>query len=272
MENNEKKKKHRLKLKFKILLFILLIIIYMFTFATMGIFIKEYQIETDKIQNSYHGLKIAHFSDLHYGSTKTSKKLDIIVKQINKTKPDIIVFSGDLINYGYELNESEINKIINNFNKLEASLGKYFVSGEEDNEKSNTILTESGFINIDNQEQLIYNDSSVPIIITGINSFEYLNNNDTNNLFKILVTHKAINFDKVKNYDFDIVLSGHTHNAQINLLKLNELIIKDKYNKKTQKDENTTIFINPGIGTSVINVRLFNHPTINLYRLNKTTN
>ncbi len=273
MENKEKKKKHHLKFKFKVLIFIILVIIYMFTFGTIGIFIKEYQVKTDKITDSYHGLKIAHFSDLHYGSTKTSKKLNELVKQINKTKPDIIIFSGDLINAEYELSDDETKKIINYFNMLDASLGKYFVKGEEDDENTNTILTEAGFINIDNNEQLIYNESSVPIIITGANAFfEYLNSNDTSNLFKILVTHKASDFNKVKGYEFDIVLAGHTHNAQINLFKLNELIIKDKYNKKVQKDKNTTIFVNSGIGTSVINVRLFNHPMINLYRLNKTKN
>ena len=31
------------------------------------------------------------------------------------------------------------------------------------------------------------------------------------------------------------------------------------------------LYINAGIGTSGIKIRLFNHPTMNLYRLNKTS-
>ena len=68
-----------------------------------------------------------------------------------------------------------------------------------------------------------------------------------------------------------MAIAGHTHNGQINIIKIKDLLIKGKYNKSYQKVENTKLYINPGIGTSKINARLFNHPTMYLYRLNKTS-
>ena len=73
--------------------------------------------------------------------------------------------------------------------------------------------------------------------------------------------------------NFDVVLSGHTLLGQVNIPKLNEYLIKGKYKKNYQTVNKTKVFVNPGIGTKNINIRLFNHPTIYLYRLqNKTTN
>ena len=68
-----------------------------------------------------------------------------------------------------------------------------------------------------------------------------------------------------------MAVAGHTHNGQINLPKIKELFISSKYKKSYQKIGNTKLYVNPGIGTSNINIRLFNHPTIFLYRLNKTS-
>ena len=37
--------------------------------STKGLVIKEYAIKTDKLDDSFDGFKIVHFSDLHFGST-----------------------------------------------------------------------------------------------------------------------------------------------------------------------------------------------------------
>ena len=98
----------KLKLKWKIIfsIIILLIIIYISVrfIGNIGLVVREYKITNKKLE-SFYGLKIAHFSDLHYGMSVNEKKLNIIVNKINMTKPDIVVFTGDLIDKNIKITD-----------------------------------------------------------------------------------------------------------------------------------------------------------------------
>ncbi len=268
----EKQKKRKLKWQIKLFMVIVLIIVYAFFIGTKGIFIKEYKVSTNKISDKMHGLKILQISDLHYGSTVNKNDVEKLVVKANETKPDIVIFTGDLINEKYNLSNEEKETLKKEFSKINAELGKYYVTGEEDFEDATSILNISGFINLENNAQVIYASDNKPILlIDNKTSKEYFENNQNVPDFKILAIHNPDDFDDVKKYDFDMAIAGHTHNGQINIPKLKELFIDSKYKKSYQKVGNTKLFINPGIGTSVINARIFNHPTIFLYRLNKTS-
>ena len=272
MKKEEKKKKMKLRWQIKLLMIIVFIILYAFLIGTKGIFTKEFKIETNKINKKTHGLKIIQFSDLHYGSSVNEKMVDKLINKINENKPDIVIFTGDLVDERHKLISEEKEMLINKLSKINAELGKYYIMGEEDNESTNSILNLSGFINLSNKEQLVYLNSSKPILlISKENVKNYFNNYNDESVFKILVLHNPDDIKEVKNYNLDMAIAGHTHNGQINIPEIKNLLIKSDYKKNYQKVNNIKLFINPGIGTSTINARLFNHPTIYLYRLNKAS-
>ena len=97
----------KLKKKWKIIFLVILIIATLFILlryiGNMGIKVKEYKIINNNIGNFY-GLKIVHVTDLHYGMTN-EKKLKKLVKEINLTKPDIVLFTGDLVDKNTEYNK-----------------------------------------------------------------------------------------------------------------------------------------------------------------------
>ena len=267
-----KVKKRKLKWQIKLIVIILILIIYCFCIGTKGIFIKEFKIETNKISQKANGLKILHFSDLHYGSSTNEKNLKKLIEKINLTKPDIVIFTGDLIDEDYKLKNNEENKIINYLNEINTTLGKYYIAGEEDKKISKNILGLASFININNTEQLIYLDNNNSILLLGNKTAKkYFINNSDDNYFKILAIHNPNEVDNLTDYNFDITLAGHTHGGQVNIPKIKDLLIDSKYKKTHQKIKNTELFVNPGIGTSKINIRIFNHPQIYLYRINKTS-
>lgn len=267
-----KKRKRKLKWQVKLLILIILIIIYAFFIGTKGIFIREYKIETNKISSGMHGLKIVQFSDLHYGTQVNDKMVKKLVSKINETKPDIVIFTGDLIDERHKITAEEKEKLTNELSKINASLGKYYVTGEEDFEEATSILNLTGFTNLELKEQLIYSNDQTPILLIGKDSVkEYFEINNDSSIFKMLILHDPNDIDKFKNYDLDVAIAGHTHNGQINIPKIKNLFINGSYKSNYQKVNNIKLFINPGIGTSKINARLFNHPTIYLYRLNKTS-
>ena len=76
----------------------LLVFLYSKYIGAKMFYVKEYPLYSTTIDDSYNGLKIAHLSDIHYGLGLTKNDLEKIVKDVNSLKPDIIVFTGDLVN------------------------------------------------------------------------------------------------------------------------------------------------------------------------------
>ena len=87
-------------------LIIILILSLLIIYARYGgLITKEYQIETT-IDDSFDGLKIVHFSDLHYLRITNKETTQSIIEEINLLNPDIVVFTGDLIDKDYKPNDS----------------------------------------------------------------------------------------------------------------------------------------------------------------------
>lgn len=267
-----------------IILLISSILLYSRFIATKGLKVKEYKIVNTKITDSYHGLKIVHLSDIHYGSTISEKELNNIVDKINEINPDIVVLTGDLID-----NRIPFDKdiIINCLSKIEANLGKYAISGNHDLplDDFNYIVKESGFTNLDNNYDLIYYKSNEPIIISGIGYdgedvgikteqfdkyISELEVDDIKPIYSILLIHEP---DTVNNLDlnkYDLVLAGHSHNGQVRLPFVGALYTPDgskNYYDEHYKINNTDLYISSGLGTSMYKFRLFNKPSINFYRI-----
>ena len=90
--------------------------------------------------------------------------------------------------------------------------------------------------------------------------------------YKILLTHFPDNIDTIlnTNNNINLILSGHSLNGSINIPYLKKLFLPPnakKYYEPYYKINNTNIYISNGIGVDKINFRLFNHPSINFYRI-----
>ena len=266
-EKKEVKKRRKLKFRFKVLLLLIIVIIYSFTVSTKLIFVRDYVINTKKLSNKFHGFKIVHFSDLLYGSSIKEKELKKIVAKINDSKPDVVVFTGNLTASNKTLDKDEEKIIKKELSKINSNYGKYYVLGDLDDDDNSNLLNLSGFNNLSNNPQEIYTDNKNPILLINDHVTNYLQDYKTN-AYKILVTHDPDEFDEVKNYKFNMAISGHTLNGGINIYGLKNILIDSKYTKTYQRVNDTKLFVNPGLGTKKIKMRLFNYPTINLYRFN----
>ena len=165
-ELKEKKEKARTKLRkilWVIVLLFILTIVYAFTIEPYRLQTHEYVVTTTKdITENYNGLKIVHFTDLHYGSTIKEEELKKVVNRINEQNPDIVVFTGDLVERKYQLTQDEIKLLSSEFKRIEAKLGKYSVIGNHDetNAHFEEIMTNGDFIFLKNDYDLIYNQDN----------------------------------------------------------------------------------------------------------------
>lgn len=273
---------------FFVLLIILLLLIYGRYVGTDGLITKEYNIRAN-IDESFNGLKIVHFSDLHYLRVTNSDKLKHIVKEINLINPDIVFFTGDLIDKDFKLKDKEKNNLINLLRNIKSKYGKYAVLGNHDYMKDEELFEEiysaSNFILLKNGYDIIYGNNNDKLFIGGLDTYSfdkadikkvmaYFDNNDDIN-YKIILGHEPDYIDEiVKDYDINLMLSGHSHNGQINIPYLKRLFLPKgsrKYYENYYKVNNTNLYISSGIGLSKVNLRIFDKPSINFYRINKIT-
>lgn len=284
IEDNEEIEEKKHPLLTKIFLFIFLTIICTLTYATLIspniIDVKEYKIEDNNLPPSFSGFKIVQFSDIHYGHTIGKKQLDKIVTKINSLKPDIIIFTGDLISKDIEINDSIKNEVKESLSKLECSMYKYSIYGDEDNTNVfDEIMKETDFIILNNESKLLYYKSYVPITISGLSpngnqKYSLLNSSvddtDIINFFRIVLVHEPDTIPNILNYYPNIIMSGHTMGGLIKIPGLKPLFLPEngkEYYKDYQKINDTHIYVSSGLGTSSIEARLNNHPSINLYRI-----
>lgn len=272
------KKKTNIFIKIGFFLLLLFILIYIdFHFIEPEIItVEEYAITSNKITENYNGLKIVQFSDIQFGRITNEKELKKVVTKINETKPDIIVFTGDMLSDYITLSDDNKNFLKNTLKELNASLGKYAVTGDKDYTDIDFYkeLCETAGFKILNKETIpIYYKENTPIYITGVASLQeekdMLWHTESNNNYQILLAHEPIRFNE--NYKYtDLTLSGHSMGGIIKIPFLNG-ILKDEnsstYEKGRYDKENSTLFVNPGIGSDKVNGRFLNHPTIYLYRL-----
>ena len=269
--NHEKSlNRSRTLLKICLLIGFMFITIYL-TIRFLGTsFIKtnEYMIKDNLIPNSFHGVKILHFSDLLYGSTIFETDLKYLENEFSKINPDIVVFTGDILNQGYQLSKEELNRLTDFFQKIPFTIGKYAVKGDLDTESFNLIMKDANFNVLNNEAKLIYYKENTPIALIGFNSNDFskenINSEEINNLYKISLVH---NFDYYnQSLHSNLVLAGHNLNGEIYIPFYKGLLGNNRYNGSYYEINNSKIYISNGLG-SIRKMRMFNHPSVNVYRL-----
>lgn len=293
LEKEMKKEENKVR-KNKIIKFILKIffimfsiffifILYMRFVGTTGLQVREYKVESNLLPDSFYGFKVVHFSDLHYLTTIHEKEVNNIVDKINELKPDLVVFTGDLIGEQKIPTEKELNSLIKSLNRIEATTGLYAIKGNHDyiNDNFEKVFNETNFKIINNSYELIYYKGNVPIMLTGIGSIleddcdidQAFSYDKEDNLYTISLLHEPDVVDNIiSKYKVDLALAGHSHNGQIRLPGIGAIMKVEegkKYPNHNYVIADTKLYVSGGLGTSMYEFRLFNRPSINLYRLTK---
>lgn len=240
--------------------------------------------------NVENPFKIIHLSDIH------SKEFGIdnknLIKKIKKLKPDLIVITGDLIN----TDGKNIEKMITLLKKLDSIAKVYYILGNHEhrlkglNEIINRLKDLKISVLINEIDSIVIKGNKINILGLDENQasredykkrkkgvYEY---KDYSNLFnkleledgiKIVLSHYPENFSLIgemsyKNYDFDLMLSGHAHGGQFRFPFIGGLYapgqgILPKYTGGLYKEKNTLI-VSRGLGPSRFPLRLFNRPEI----------
>ncbi|MBQ1844235.1 MAG: hypothetical protein II133_06520, partial [Lachnospiraceae bacterium] len=117
----ERKKIVLLVLKILIFIILLFILFYFFTTYVSNslVIVKENRITNKKIPDEFNSVKIIQFSDLLYGSNISNKEVKKVVDIINERKPDLVLFTGNLLDEDYEISNKNQEKLISYLNSID---------------------------------------------------------------------------------------------------------------------------------------------------------
>lgn len=290
-ELHEKTKKYVLlflKITFIIILLFFLVYFYTYYSSTKGIVVKEERMIDPNLPESFHGVKVIQFSDLYYGTTIFQEELKSLVKQINIRKPDLVVFTGNIIEHNEKLSLKRQEQIIKELQKIDTTIGKYAIMGKEDDpDLFQKIMNQSNFKVLDNTYDVVYNQDKSPILMVGLSS--YVNNKrnateafqyfetETHNkdIYKVVLMSETEDLDSIlSSYQPHLVFAGNSLNGQVRLPFIGGIIKQkgsSKYTEPYYEVNHTKIYISSGIGSPDIGFRFLNNPSINFLRFVKSS-
>jgi hypothetical protein len=239
--------------------------------------LRKVTMKLPHLPKAFDGITIGQVSDIHSGSFWNKTAVKGGVEMMMKEKPDLLFFTGDLVN-----NESkEVKDYVPIFEKLKAPLGVYSVTGNHDygdyrpwNTKEEK---ESNFKDLvaahkEMKYDLLMNENRIitqggeKLAILGIENWgagrfskygklgdAYKGSEEA--ATKILLSHDPTSWDAIirpNHKDIDLTLSGHTHGFQFGVeiggLKWSPCQYVYKQWAGLHQEDNQFLYVNRGFG------------------------
>jgi predicted MPP superfamily phosphohydrolase len=276
------KAKLDIRIKAACVISVLLLFIVFCYWQNNDIVITSYTYTNKLLPKSFRGLKIVQVSDLHNKSF--GKQQEKLLLKIEDLEPDVIFVTGDLI----DSNRINVGTAMEFINKAIDIADVYYVTGNHEMWSGiylqlKTELYKAGVKILDNEQVLLERDGE-SIIIAGVMDPDFVMeeslwkeqlkvfSENTENKFRILLSHRPEYFDAYAEAGFDLVFSGHAHGGQFRFPFPKGLYAPGqgffpKLTAGIHKNGNTTLIISRGLGNSKIPLRLFNRPELILVNL-----
>ena len=216
--------------------------LYGLIFGWRHIVVRNIGIPFKNLPESFDGYRIAHLSDLHVGTfDEAPGTMDRIVEKVNALSPDLILFTGDIVN----LTPDELKPYMRVLSSLKAPDGVYSVLGNHDYcgymrystpdgqenaiKKVISLERECGMDLLLNENRIIHHgkDSIALIGVENDGLPPFPERGDLvkaqtglpDGIFKILMSHDPTHWRRkvLPDTGIDLTLSGHTHAMQFRI-------------------------------------------------------
>ncbi len=233
-------------------------------------------------------MRLLHLGDLHI--ERITKREIQLQRCIDMLKPDIICFSGDILNLSFlhdETAHSDAHKVISGW---QAPLGVFGVSGSPAVDLIDIFPSLVGGTPLrwlNNQSELLSPNPFVHVRITGLTcthnpnldipSALELTNHSISEEFTVLLYHSPDIAPALVSTGVDLQLSGHTHGGQVRLPFFGALLTGSLYGRSLQSGRyalaKLTLYITRGLGlegAGAPRVRLLCPPEIIIWEIKGT--
>lgn len=217
--------------------------------------VRHVYVTIPKDGGSLDSLTMVMISDMHIGEVIGRKMVEKYVKMSNEQHPDIVVFTGDMIDYDVRYAEKEhIDEILR---KLQAPLGVYAIYGNHEYRanrfakehwfkkagltllKDSVIMPDSSFYLIGRDDRVNKGRQPLHALMKDIDTSKPI----------IILDHQPYSFAEVAMNGGDLGLSGHTHAGQIwPYSEVLKFIFECAYGE--YKKGNSQFYISSGLGVA----------------------
>ena len=237
----------------------------------------NYDYTSEKIPPEMDGFKLVQITDVHNHSLEYEN--GNLIDQIKAINPDVLMYTGDLIDqHSGPENIKNYHQLFEAFKEVPA----FMVGGNHETyaryqeefrdlvsqypnitvlRDTSTTFTYHGYtFNISGIHDVIEEDGDKTGFFSTkgdelIEPFVALAkaSADSNNNFNLLLSHRPDHLKVFAKYNFDLVLSGHTHGGQIGFFPMNfEYKLSGQHRYITGKFtmDNTTLLVSNGLGFS----------------------
>ncbi|MBT2623395.1 metallophosphoesterase [Chryseobacterium sp. ISL-6] len=258
--------------------------------------VRKVKVKLTNLPNSFKGYKIIQISDVHSGSFADPSKLEHAIELINEQNPDLVLFTGDMVNNVSE----EFLPFIPLFSKIKSKDGKLAVLGNHDygdyvtwssldakKKNLDTLIDyekQAGFDMLRNEHRVIEKNGEKLYILGvdnwGLKPFPQFGDLDKalesvpESAAKILMSHDPTHFDYVVKQhpgNVQLTLSGHTHGMQfgLDLKNIKWSPVQYRYPKWADiyESEGKFLYVNRGFGVLGYPGRVGVLPEITLFEL-----
>jgi len=193
--------------------------------------VRRFTLSVPTLPRQLNGMTIAHVSDIHVGRITTSRVLRKMVSITNALRTDLVLMTGDLINYEM----SDLAEGIALIKSMESRYGLWMIEGNhdliEDGDEFERRIKASG-VPFLMDETAVTNVRGFPVQFFGlrwligggrtqdaihiaqVRSFVMQRQADA---FPILLAHHPHAFDAAAKAGLPLTLAGHTHGGQLML-------------------------------------------------------
>ena len=248
----------------------------------------EPPIHLPRLPRAFEGFRICQLSDIHIGPFMPVEEIRKYAAIANAQKADMIVLTGDFVTF----DPSTQGAVVEAFSDLRAPFGVYGCLGNHDAwagvEDSitelfqhagvrilrgvNTSIATNGesfnLIGVDFQSPRRFGPS--PAVQHLLGNIESLIDRDRVN---ILLSHNPDTFDRAAQLGIDLSLAGHTHGGQAALEFISPQIAPSRlvtpYVAGLFRKPGSQLYVNRGIGTIFVPIRLGAPPEITVYKLTR---
>ena len=274
-------------------LFVMGYILYGAVFGTENFQIRETTILFKDLPKGFENYRIVQISDIHCGSwAGDTKALQKAVNLINAQEPDLIVFTGDLVNNI----ATELDEFMPVLSQLKAKDGVYSVLGNHDyamyipwespEKKEQNLIAlkqkqaDMNWILLNNRHvKLDQNGDSLALIgVENCGRPPFPNYakfpeamEGTEGMFKILLSHDPSSWRRevLPETDIQLTLSGHTHAMQTKIFGFSPAVWVYPEYEGLYTEGKQMLYVNIGLGHLMYPLRLGAWPEITLLTLKR---
>lgn len=245
-----------------------------------GLTVAEYTISSESIPPAFSGFRIAQISDLH--NTVFGRENRRLLDRIKKTEPDIIVITGDMVDYFH----TDILVALAFARDAVKIAPVYYVTGNHEYAVGHVDTLrkqlEALGVCVLIDEKTVLEREGERITLLGVRdpgrkydtltqALEELRHQDDG--YTILLSHRPEAFDTYVSAGVDLVFSGHAHGGQIRVPFIGGLYAPaegwlPEYDAGCFTEGRTSMIVSRGLGNSRFPLRVNNPPEIVVAELN----